>query len=116
MLKYFLVKGGLSDILSTNTIISGEKIHYKRHLVIKNGHYFQGNWYEELKKIEVPQTKGAISLGPSENKQGRFRFMSLNLAKKIARRSWDTISMTYTVISRNNNLACSELNQFIFTD
>ena len=42
--------------------------------------------------------------------------MSLNSAKKITRRSWDTIPMPDAVISRINELAYNELDQFIFTD
>ena len=42
--------------------------------------------------------------------------MSLKSAKNITRRSWGTILMPDTVISRVNELACNELNQFIFTD
>ena len=42
--------------------------------------------------------------------------MSLNLEKKIARRSWETILMPDTVISHVNKITCNEPNQFIFID
>ena len=42
--------------------------------------------------------------------------MRLNSAKKITRRSWYTILMPDTVISRLNELACNKPNRFIFTE
>ena len=81
MLNYFPFKGGVSAILSTNTINNGEKLHYKRHLGINIGQYCQVHEYEDPSKSQLPQTKGAIFLGPSVNGQGGFLFMSLNLEK-----------------------------------
>ena len=42
--------------------------------------------------------------------------MSIDSAKNITRRSWDTIMMSDTVIDHVNEIACNEPNQFIFTD
>ena len=42
--------------------------------------------------------------------------MSLNLARNMTISSWDTTPMPDTFISRVNELAWNELNQFIFTD
>jgi hypothetical protein len=63
-----------------------------------------------------PRTKGAISLGPSGNLQGGFKFMALNTGKKIIRRSWDVIPMPDTVIARVNTLGSDQPKQLIFTD
>ena len=62
------------------------------------------------------RTKGAISLGPSGNLQGGFKFMALNTGKKIVRRSWDVIPMPDTVIIRFNALGSNQPEQFVFTD
>ena len=67
MLNYFLVKGGVSAILSTKIIILGGTLHYKWHLVLKIGQYCQVHEYEYPRNIQVPRTKGAICLGPSGN-------------------------------------------------
>jgi hypothetical protein len=61
-------------------------------------------------------TKGAISLGPSGNLQGRFKFLALNTGKKIIRQSWDVIPMPDTVIARVNTLGSNQPEQMIFTD
>ena len=42
--------------------------------------------------------------------------MSLNSAKKITRRSWDTIPIPDTVIARVNELSWNEPDRFIFID
>jgi hypothetical protein len=63
-----------------------------------------------------PRTKGAISLGPSGNLQGGFKFMALNTGQKIVRRSWDAIPMPDTVIARVNTLGRDQPEQLIFTD
>ena len=63
-----------------------------------------------------PRTKGAISLGPSGNLQGGFKFMALNTGKKIVRRSWGVILMLDTVITCVNALGSDQPEQLIFTN
>ena len=78
MLNYFPVKGEVSTILSNNTILYSETIHYKQNLGIKIGNYLQLHNHEDSRNSQVPCTKGAILLGPIGNEQGGFLFMSLN--------------------------------------
>jgi hypothetical protein len=52
----------------------------------------------------IARTKGAISLGPSGNLQGGFKFMALNSGKKIVRFCWDVIPMYGIVIDQVNAL------------
>ena len=42
--------------------------------------------------------------------------MSIDSAKNITRRSWDTIMMPDTAIDHVNEIAYNEQNQFILTD
>ena len=116
MLNYFPVRVGVSAILSTNTIMYVETLHYKRHLRINIGQYFQVHEHYDNRNIQLPHTKGSICLGPSGNEQGGFRFMCLNSEKNVTRRSWDTIPMSDTSIARVNKLAFNETYQFIITD
>ena len=85
--------------------MSGKTLHYKQHLDLKIGQYYQVHEHEEPSKNKVPRSKGAICLGPSGNEQGGFRFMSLKSAKNITRRSLGTNPMPVTIISCANNLA-----------
>ena len=61
MLNYFPVKGGVSII---------EKIHYKRHLELKIGQYFQVHEHEYPKNSQGTRAKGAICIGPIIDEQG----------------------------------------------
>jgi hypothetical protein len=61
-------------------------------------------------------TKGAISLRPSGNLQGGFKFMALNSGNKIMRRSWDAIPMPDMLIACINALVSDHTHQMTFTD
>jgi hypothetical protein len=41
LLNFFPTKGGVSDNLSPNTIISGETLYFKKHLSLQIGQYCQ---------------------------------------------------------------------------
>jgi hypothetical protein len=66
--------------------------------------------------IQLACTKGAISLGPSGNMHGGFKFMALNTGKKIVRRSWGVISIPDLVIARVNVLGSNQPHHMMFTD
>jgi hypothetical protein len=68
------------------------------------------------KKNQLAHTKGAISLGPSGNLQGGFKFMDLNTGKKVVCRSWDVIPIPYLVIARTNALCSNQPQDMTFTD
>ena len=114
MLNYLPVKVGVSSILITKTIMSGETLCYKQHLWLNIGHYFQVNEHEDIRNSQLSLTKGSIFLGPSVNERGGVLFMILNSAKKITKRSWETIPVPDTAIARVNKLSWNEPNQFIF--
>ena len=104
VLRYLRFMGLVSANLSPKTIISGEKLHYKRHLDINIGKYCQMHKHEETRKGQLPRTKGAIFLGPSGNEQGGLRFMSINSVENITIRSWNMIPIPDTVIASVNEL------------
>jgi hypothetical protein len=83
LLNLFPTKGGVSDTLSPKTIMSGETLDYKKHLHLHIGQYCQVQEEDTPRNSLHPRTKGAISLGPSGNLQGGFKFMALNTGKKI---------------------------------
>jgi hypothetical protein len=65
--------------------MSGETLDYKKHLSLDVGQYLQVHEEDNPQNSQLVCTKGAISLGPSGNLQGRFKFMALNTGKKIFR-------------------------------
>jgi hypothetical protein len=83
LLNFFPTKGGVSGTLSPKTIMSGETLYFKKHLSLQIGQYCQVHDEDTHRNSQVARTKGAISLGPSGNLQGGFKFMALNSGKKI---------------------------------
>jgi hypothetical protein len=78
MLNFFPMKGGISDMLSPKTIMSGETLEYKEHLSLQVGQYCQVHKEDTLCSSQSPRTKCAISLGLSGNLQGGYKFMALH--------------------------------------
>jgi hypothetical protein len=116
LLNHFPPKGGISDTISPKTIMTGETLDYKTHLSLQLGQYCQVHEEDTPRNSQLPQTQGAICLGPSGNIQGGFKFMSMTSSKKIVQRSWDKIPMPQTVIDQVNHLGKDQPEQFIFTD
>jgi hypothetical protein len=77
----------------------GETLDYKKHLSLQKGQYCQVHEEGNPRNSQLARTKGAISLGPSGNLQGGFKFMALNTGKKIVCRSWDVIPILDVVCS-----------------
>jgi hypothetical protein len=111
---FFSTKGGVSNTLSPNTIMSGESLAYKKHLSLQLGQYRQVHEEDNPRNSHIDRTKGAISLGPSGNLQGGFKFMALNTGKKIVCRTWDVIPMPDVVIDRVNALGRDKTQQMTF--
>ncbi len=116
MLNYFPAKGGISDIYSPMTIMTGQTLSFKEHLRLQIGSYVQVHEEDTPRNSQLPRTKGAICLGPSGNQQGGYKFLSLKSGYRITRRSWDEIPMPDTVIDRVNVLGHGQNEQLIFTD
>jgi hypothetical protein len=116
LLNFFPTKGGVLEMLSPKTILSGETLDYKKHLRLQVGQYCQVHEEDAPRNSQRPRTKGAIALGPSGNLQGGYKFMALNSGKTIVRRSWGVIPMPDTVIARVNTLGGDQPEDLIFAD
>jgi hypothetical protein len=116
LLNFFPTKDGVSDTLSHKTIMSGETLDFKKHLSLQIGQCCQVHEEDTHRNSRDARTKGAISLGPSGNIQGGFKFMALNSGNKIVRRSWDVISLPDVVINRVNELGKDQPHLVTFTD
>jgi hypothetical protein len=116
LLNFSPTWGGVSDTLSPKTIMSGEKLDFKKHLSLQIGQYCQVHEEDTPRNSQVACNKGAISLGPSGNLQGGFKFMALNYGKKIVRRSWDVFPLPDVVINRVNELGKDQPRLMTFTD
>jgi hypothetical protein len=96
--------------------LSGETLDYKKNFSLQIGQYCQVHEEDHPSNSQLARTKGAISLGPSINIQGSFKFMALNTGMKIVRRSWNVIPMPDVVITRGNSLDSDQPRQITFTD
>jgi hypothetical protein len=96
--------------------MTGETLTYTVQLTLQLGQYCQVHEEFTPRNSQLPRTQGAICLGPSGNIQGGFKFMSLASGKVISRRTWDSIPMPNSVITRVHELGKDQPEQFIFTD
>jgi hypothetical protein len=94
----------------------GETLDYKKHLSLQLGQYCQVHEEDNPRNSQIARTKGAISLGPSGNIQGGFKFMALNSGNKIFHCSWDIIPMSDIVIDRVNVLGRDHPQHMTFTN
>ena len=67
MLNLFPPKGGVSDILSPRTIMSGETLDCKKHLALRIGQHCQVHQEDTPRNSQLPRSKGAMALGPGGN-------------------------------------------------
>jgi len=75
-------------------------LSYKHHFKLPLGDYAQVHEHEEPRNSMAERTLGAICLGPLDNAQGGYKFMSLRTGALIKRYSWTAIPMTQEVIDR----------------
>jgi hypothetical protein len=115
-LLFFSNKGGVSDNLSPKTNMSGKKLDFNKHLSLHMRQYFQVHEEQTHRNSQIARTKEEISLGPSGNLQGGFKFMALNSGNKIVRRSWNVIPMPDIIIARVNALGSDQPHHMMFTD
>ena len=115
-LTFFPTKAGISETFSPRMLMIGEKLDYKKHLTLQFGEYCQVHEQDEPRNSQAPRTKGAICLGPCGNKQGGFRFMSLNSGHRITRYAWDAIPMPDSDIARVNLLGKDQPEELTFYD
>ena len=106
----FPAKGGISNV-SPMTLMNGIKLDYGKHCCLPFRSYVQV--YDDPSPTNSPtaRTIGAITLGPTGNLQGGYKFLNLRTGKKITRRNWTHLPMPIEVIERVNKtmliLVCS---------
>ena len=115
LLNLFPAKGGVSAHYSPKTIMSGQTTTYKQYS-LPFGTYCQVHEEDEPRNSLAARTQGAISVGPSTNRQGGQLFYSLTTGRVITRRSWTVLPMPQPVINRVNEFAANQPRLLTFTD
>ena len=95
--------------------MSGECINYK-HYCVPFGTYCQVHKEDGPHNSMTARTQGAISMGPSNNRQGGQVFFTLTTAKVVVHCSWNVIPMPNTVIAHVNKLGRDQPNLLTFYD
>ena len=116
MLNYFPMKGGISPTMSPKALLDGLPLDYKQHLRSMFGAYCQVHEEDKPRNGNLPRTKAAICVGPSDNNQGGYKFYTLRSGKKVTRRAWDELPMPDTVIDRVNELGKDQPELLTFKD
>ena len=108
--------GGASRDLSPRTILTGQKVDYKRHCRFQFGKYAQT--HEEHDNSMNPRTVGALALRPVRNGQGSFYFLSVTTGRVLNRLQATALPMPDEVIDKIHRMARQQKNNpgLIFAD
>jgi hypothetical protein len=102
-LNFFPPSGGVSPTLSPQTIVTGLNVDCEKHCRIPFGGYAQV--HAEPKPTNdalLSRTVGGISLGPTGNIQGTYKFLSMLTGCLIQARSFTPLPMPSDVIHAVN--------------
>ena len=115
-LNVFPPFGGASRDLSPRTILTGQKVDYKRHCRFQFGEYAQT--HEEHDNSMNPRTVGALALRPVGNGQGSFYFLSVTTGRVLNRLHATALPMPDEVIDKIHRMARQQKNNpgLIFAD
>jgi hypothetical protein len=82
-LNSFPVKSGVSEKWSPRELISHHRLDAKLHCKTPLGPYCEMHTDPDITNTIEPRTKWGICMGPTENLQGSYKFMSLTTGKKL---------------------------------
>ena len=113
----FPAKGGIPNV-SPWTLMTGIKLDYIKHCRLPLGSYVQVHDKPSPTNSPKARTVGAITLGPTGNLQGGYKFLNLRTGKKITRRNWTHLPMPSEVIERVNKIGFAQVQPklLIFQD
>ena len=98
-LNAFVCKGGLPTH-SPRSIMIGRDIYYNIHCKLAFGSYAQVHNDGDPHNVPESRTVGAICLGPSDNVQGGYYFMSLDTAQRLHRWRWTPLPAPIEVVKQ----------------
>jgi hypothetical protein len=115
MLNYFPAKGGISMQFSPKMIMSGQTLNYKQ-CSLPFGTYCQVHEEDRPRNSLAARTQGALSLGPSLNRQGGQLIFSLQSGRVLLQRLYTILPTPASVINCVNELAADQPHLLTFTD
>jgi hypothetical protein len=110
--KFSPPRGGISNTLSPQEIVTGLKPDASKHCKIPFRGYAQVHVESSQgNNAMVSRTVGAISLEPVGSIQGKCKFMSLLTEKIIKGRSFTPLPMPENVIAQVEGMASDDTNE-----
>ena len=103
----FPAKGGIPNV-SPRTLMTGIQLDYSKHFRLPLGSYVQVHDDPSPTNSRTARTVGAITLGPTGNLQGGYKFLNLWTGKKITRRNWTHLSTPSEVIETINKIGSAQ--------
>ena len=103
----FPAKGGIPNV-SPRTLMTGIKLDYSKHCRLPFGSYVQVHDEPRPTNSPTARTVRAITLGPTGNLQGGYKFLNLRTGKKITRQNWTHLPMPSKVIERINKIGLAQ--------
>ncbi len=101
----FPAKSEVSEKWSPRDLISRHKLEAKLHCKAPFGSYCEVHVDPGITNTKEPSTKWAICLGPTGNRQGSYKFMSLTTGNKIIRRNFTKMLATESIIKQVKQMA-----------
>ncbi len=93
----FPVKSGVSEKYSPRKLVSRHKLDAKLHCRSPFGAYCEVHADPDITNTMEPRTRCRICLGPTENLQGSYIFMSLTTGKRIVRCKFTGMPITHSM-------------------
>jgi hypothetical protein len=97
-LNAFPSKSGISEDLSPREIVLRTRLTFDKHCRLPFGAYVEAHDHPDITNDNRPRTTPAISLGPTGNAQGTYKFYNLKTGKKIKRGKWTRLPVPDSVI------------------
>ena len=89
--------------LSPRTIVTGQRLDFKRHCRFQFGEYVQT--HEQHNNSMMSRTVGALALRPTGNAQGGFYFLSLSTGRVLNRLQATALPMPDNVVDQVHRMA-----------
>ncbi|KAL7460368.1 hypothetical protein ACHAXS_002287 [Conticribra weissflogii] len=93
-------KNGISEEYSPREVVVRQRLSYKKHCQVPFGAYCEVFEDRERTNTMASRTRSAISLGPTGNLQGTYKFMCLSTRNVIKRRQFQELPMPESIIRK----------------
>ena len=105
---FFTAKKGTSDMHSTETLVTGRQLDYKKHCPHEFGECVQTHTHETPRNDMTKRTLHAIHLCPNDNDQGGHALVDLMTGSRITRHKIRMVPLTSLVKNQVEALAAAQ--------